>query len=504
VEQRNIKATQLSPPRFNQLPGVRRRSALRRPSRLLGSTDSSRYLGRAAFRRRAVSVIGAFALAVAAAGCAAVSPPHAASSIPSTFRKGASHGTTVTPSSMPPSTPGTVPTSLSTTSHLALPTVPWDGGPTYYARFPAAAAYGWTRSSFFPISIWDAVVASPRDVAKDKVAGVNTYLNPYVYDYPAIRAAGMSVIRNVTSRGQGPEIVGYDLTDEPDGRLGFGYGPINESELDCSTSVPCGFTLMAYLDRLVPKNSGRFTYTNYTSEVITNPAGGARFLNDYQNVASIDAYYFTSSGTGCYVARVYGFFTASECPKAADYGVDVARERALDLRKPIWNFVELGTTNQAKDNIGPGEIGGAVWNSIINGAMGIDYFIEDTANGPCGETNNVLEDTSCADAISATREVTKIDRQIRALAPILNTQSYKYTFNAKLDTMLKYYDGSYYVFAMPGLTGRLGSYHLTMPPGLSASKVQVIDQDRTIPITGNAFSGSFTKEYSYHIYKITP
>jgi hypothetical protein len=396
---------------------------------------------------------------------------------------------------------------MPTATTLALPRIPWDGGPAYYARFPKAASYGWTNPHFFPITAWDAVVASRQDVTKDKAAGINTYLNPFIYfdPYPALRAAHMSVIiGNFHSPGSRSEVVGYFLTDEPDGRLGLGNGPINKNTDECSTSVPCAFTEMAYLDSQVPKNSGRFTFTNYTSEIITHPAKGALLLKRYQSAASMDDYYYTGSGNACYVSRVYGFVTARECPKAADYGMDVAIERALDPRKPIFNFVELGTTSQAGEHITPGEIGGAVWSSIINGAMGINYFIEDTAPGPCGEAGNVIRDTSCAGSVAATREVTKVDRQIKTLAPILNTQSYKYRFNSKLDTMLKYYNGSYYIFAMPGLKGGPGSYTLSLPVGLNASHVKVIDENRTLAINGRSFTDSFAKEYSYHIYEIIP
>jgi hypothetical protein len=457
--------------------------------------------------RRAALVLGTVALAVAAAACGVAG--HSGSVASTSAPSPASGPTGVPPGAAAASgksvSAANSAATMSTASRLALPTIPWDGGPTYYARFSKAAAYGWTSPHFFPITIWDAVVASRTDVTRDKAAGVNTYLGPFVSDYPAIRAAHMSVIaasfRIPESRSV---VVGYDLTDEPDGRLGLGYGPINKSTIECSTSVPCAFTAMAYLDSLVPKNSGRFTFTNYTGGVITHPAQGALMMKRYPSVNSMDSYYYTGSGNACYVARVYGLLTASECPKAADYGMGVARERALDSRKPIFNFVELGTTSQAGDNITPGEIGGAVWSSIINGAMGINYFIEDTSPGPCGETNNVIEDTSCPAAVAATREVTKVDGQIKALAAILNTQSYRHRFNSRLDTMLKYYNGSYYIFAMLGLKGNPGSYTFSLPAGLSASHVQVVDEGRTITINGRSFTDSFSKEYSYHIYKITP
>jgi len=398
------------------------------------------------------------------------------------------------------------PRSVATTPALKLPLIAWDGGPSYYAKFPAATAYGWTSPNFFPIAIWAAVIGRPKDVRLDKAAGVNTYVWPYIYDYRPIQSAHMSVIADVSHvSDKRRAVVGYIFADEPDGKFGLGSGAIHTNPLGCATSVPCGFTVMHYLDGLVPKNTTRFTYTNYTGEIITNPAQGRRFLNDYQTVSSMDDYYFTGGGDGCYVARVYHFVTRGECPKAADYGMDVAHERALDPHRPIWNFVELGTTNVANLAIKPGQIGGAVWDSLINGAMGIDYFIEDTSRSPCGEQlGNVLEDKSCPQAVAATREVTKIDRQIKGLAPILNTQSFKYRFNRRLDTMLKYYNGSYYIFAIPGLAGKPGTYTLTLPQGLNASTVQVLFEKRTISVEDGKFSDAFNAEYTYHIYKITP
>jgi hypothetical protein len=389
---------------------------------------------------------------------------------------------------------------------INLPRIPWAGGPAYYAKFPAAAAYGWTSPNFFPISVWDASVTSPADVAQAKAQGINTYLNLSSGDFAAIRAGGLSVVEGLgPTRGVvGPEVVGYDLTDEPDGWARAGRGPISRNSLNCSTKQGCGFTLMEYLDKIASaRSSGRFTYTNYTGSVVDQPRLGASFLRPYQDVVSVDDYFYTGSGGACYVAKFYGLVKAGQCPKAADYGMDVARERAIVPGKPVWNYVELGTTTQGGGNITPGKVGGAVWSSIINGAMGINYFIEDTANGPCGEPGDVLADTSCAAAVASTREVTKVDAQIKSLAPVLNTQSFRYTFNPRLDTMLKYYDGSYYIFAMPGLAGGAGRYTLHLPKGMDAAQVRVIDEGRSIPIKNGSFTDSFSAEYAYHIYKIT-
>ena len=388
---------------------------------------------------------------------------------------------------------------------LNLPKIPWAGGPAYYARFPAAAAYGWTSPKFFPITVWDASIDDPHEVAQDKAAGINTYLNPSGNDFPAAQAAGMSIIASADPHpALGPEVVGYDLTDEPDGWARAGNGPIDKKTQQCATSAPCAYTLLNYLDQLAPKSLGRFTYTNFTATVIQQPEIGAHFLRDYQDVVSIDAYYYTNTGPSCYTSTVYGLVKSGECPKAADYGMDVRKELALVPGKPVWNYVEVGSTVKDGTTITPAKLGGAVWSSIINGAMGIDYFIEDTGLKACQGTGNLIRETSCPAAVAATSEIAHVDSQIKALAPVLNTQSFRYTFNHSLDTMLKYKDGSYYIFAMPGLKGGAGSYTLHLPPGLSASKAEVVDEGRTIPIANHAFTDSFAAEYSYHIYRITP
>jgi hypothetical protein len=76
---------------------------------------------------------------------------------------------------------------------LDLPSIPWEGGSDYYARFPNARASGWDRPGFFPISVFLGS-ADPSIVAQYKDAGVNTLLG--VEHDPA-----EFPISNVTSRG---------------------------------------------------------------------------------------------------------------------------------------------------------------------------------------------------------------------------------------------------------------------------------------------------------------
>jgi hypothetical protein len=73
-----------------------------------------------------------------------------------------------------------------------------------------------------------------------------------------------------------------------------------------------------------------------------------------------------------------------------------------------------------------------------------------------------------------------------------------------MDTMLKAYGGSYYLFAMPGANGGTGGQTLSLPAGLRASTAEVMFENRSVPINGGQISDTFAAEYSYHIYKVTP
>jgi hypothetical protein len=100
-----------------------------------------------------------------------------------------------------------------------------------------------------------------------------------------------------------------------------------------------------------------------------------------------------------------------------------------------------------------------------------------------------------------------VDNAIQSLAPIINTQSYQYTFGTNLNTMLKWYNGSAYIFAMVSgdASSQPGSRTFTLPSGLAgASSVTVLNENRTLPVGSGTFTDNFAAEYTYHIYKVTP
>ncbi len=70
--------------------------------------------------------------------------------------------------------------------------------------------------------------------------------------------------------------------------------------------------------------------------------------------------------------------------------------------------------------------------------------------------------------------------------------------------MLKVKDGNAYVFAMIGLNTNIGSRTFALPSGIRGASVEVIGENRTIPVTDGKFTDTFAAEYTTHIYRVSP
>jgi hypothetical protein len=265
------------------------------------------------------------------------------------------------------------------------------------------------------------------------------------------------------------------------------------------------------------KGDGRFQYANFTQTVIStdmNPADARAYVNNYTDAVSLDMYWYTIPFCSQTPYRQSYLFPVSQpnCRTASSYGKtmqSLRRQDAADgkLQAP-WQFVELLNGGPGGGpfvaDITAGELKGAVMNSLINEARGIVYFNQ-SLSGPC-QGGSILRQSQVtpnfcgASQVSAAKQV---DSQIKQLAPVLNSQSYQYTFGPGLDTMLKTYDGSAYIFSMVDGSSAPGDRTFQLPPDLKAASVQVMFEDRTLPVTASGtFSDNFPNEFSYHVYRI--
>jgi hypothetical protein len=257
------------------------------------------------------------------------------------------------PSPSPSASPSPSPTgSPSPGGGLGLPRIPWEGGPAYYAGKPAAASLN--DPSFFPVGVWMESVITSDDTAKDKAAGLNTYVAPTDNsDLSIIRAAGMKVFKD-GGLNAGTESVADSLGDEADMTLGPGNDGWN-GQWSWDTCTPtqdnggqCGYTAMSRVLDDSNVDNGRLKYANYGKgvQMWESDTQASQFVNAYTSVVSTDMYFYTDTSLCNGESQTWLGIPSSQCRRAANYGVVMDKLRRIDamdsVRQPILGFVEVG------------------------------------------------------------------------------------------------------------------------------------------------------------------
>ncbi|WP_271601011.1 hypothetical protein [Bradyrhizobium sp. CCBAU 45384] len=373
-----------------------------------------------------------------------------------------------------------------------------DGGTDYYSQFsnslPSVPAY-------FPIGVWFQRAVSQNDIDQDKDASINLYVVLSTDSNLAlVERNGMHAILQQSDWGKNPiainspAVVGWELSDEIDMREG----------------AERGYSALSSIAAQTP-NDGRMRYNNYGKGVMfweTDPEA-ARFVN-FQHVASSDVYWFTDPHLATSQSVPWlnnaASLTATQVRRAANYGYTVDRMRALNemggLRRPIWNFIEVGwpyteTAKQGGRAIAPAQVRAAVWHSIIAGARGIIYF-NHSFSGP-HPSQHALRDPPYAAVRTIVRSTNQL---ITQLAPVLNAPFADgfATADASIRTMTKFHQDTYFIFA--GSKQNSASTPTISLTSFGSGTATVIGENRTIPIAHGRFSDSFEDGNAIHIYRI--
>ena len=365
-----------------------------------------------------------------------------------------------------------------------------DGGLGYYGRFSNALP---TSRSYFPIGVWLECLNNRGNVNLDKDVGLNVYVAVCATGQSALNLARANAMRVINeydwpfAPGPGSETAGHLLGDE----LDMTRGPAG-----CAETKRRNGTLRA---------DGRFRHSNYGKGVLfwQTRAEAACFVNA-QDLVSTDAYWFTdnnlcgrSEGGG-----EPGVVKADNCHVAANYGWQINRVRRLvspARSKPVWAFVEVGhpMSEDHWPSITPPQIRAAVWHSLIAGARGIIYF-NHSFGGPC-RTQHALREPCYA---SARATVKATNRQIKALAPVLNAPfvTSRWTHSPATEAMVKWQGGHFYVFAGSAQNvASTGSFSIRCVGKTTAT---VLGENRKIPVRRGSFSDSFADGNAVHIYRI--
>jgi hypothetical protein len=270
----------------------------------------------------------------------------------------------------------------------------------------------------------------------------------------------------------------------------------------------CGYTVQETLRATFPQDH-RLRYANYGKGVLfwQDDSFAARFVNEFQDVVSADAYWFTDEDVCGYkqggdLLGSMAQLPDDVCHLAANYGRTVDRMRGLvEPRgsRPVWAFVELGHpfTQENWPTIRPAQVRAAVWSSLIHGARGIIYFNHSFA-GPC-KSQHILRDPCYGDVRA---EVSRLDAQVTRLAPVLNgpTVEGALRVDGPVDAVTKYHDGSLYVLSGANTAGG-GSAAFTVRCAAD-QQVTVLDESRTVRLRDGRFEDAFADGDAVHLYQV--
>ena len=383
-----------------------------------------------------------------------------------------------------------------------------DGGTGFYGKFSNGLP---TSASFFPIAVWYESVITSSDVNTDKAAGLNTYIQlTDSSDLSLVRNAGMHAILDDASLAHGAETGGWMLADEADMWGGPGSSPWSgkypgEGDICAPADGKCGYTVMQTLGGKLPTDH-EVRYANYGKGVTfwESDTEAAKFVNQYQDIVSVDNYWFTDDNI-CGATEGGSLFgdkelSPAQCRLASNYGRTIDRVRSLVSpagSKPVWGFVEVGHPGTNGTTVAPAQVAAGVWSNIIHGARGIIYF-NHSFGGPC-ETQHALRE-SCYAAVRAV--VTTVDSQITALAPVLNAPFADGVVKGSsgVDTSTKWYNGHFYVLAGANTaSAQTATFSL---PCVGGASVTVLNENRTLPVTGGTFSDKFADGNAVHLYRV--
>jgi hypothetical protein len=346
---------------------------------------------------------------------------------------------------------------------------------------------------YFPIAVW---LQSPHNAARFKAAGINLYVGlwqgPTEAQLAALKAARMSVVCDQNAVGfkhrEDPTIVGWMHGDEPDNAQalpsGRGYGG----------AVPAS-RIVADYQRIRTADPTRPVLLNLGQGVANDEwIGRAAKREDYPeyckgaDVVSFDVY--PVAGIRKKDGENYLWYV----PK----GVDRLRGWTED-RKLVWNCIECTRIDEPEHHATPAQVRSEVWMSLVHGSRGLIYFVHQFK--PRFIEAALLEDPPMLSA------VTSLNRQIRELAPALNsptvTNAVEVTVSdpaALVDVMVKRSAGRTYVFAT-GMRNRPTHATFRLREARGARKVTVLDENRTIAVKDSRFEDDFGP-YGVHLYVV--
>jgi hypothetical protein len=352
---------------------------------------------------------------------------------------------------------------------------------------------------YFPIAVW---LQDPKNAARFRAAGINLYIGlwkgPTDEQLAALKAAGMPVICEQNAVGLAHRadrtIVGWMHGDEPDNAQ-----PVRDPATGRESYGPP-----------VPPDRVVAEYRRLQAADPTRPI----LLNLGQGVANDE---WIGRGPGArrsdYLTYVKGCDVVSfdvypvaglEKPHSENYLWYVAKgvERLGQWtggRKTVWNCLECTHIGNEKARATPHQVRAEAWMALIHGSRGLIWFVHQFK--PQFKEAALLDDPEMLPAVTA------INRQIRELAPVLNSPTVSGAIAVKssaadvpIAAMVKRHGGATYLFTV-GMRNAptTGTFALQgLPP---TARATVLGEGRRLTVRHGQFEDRFSA-YDVHLYRI--
>lgn len=367
--------------------------------------------------------------------------------------------------------------------------------PAFPAEIPVVWRGDWTNQSFFPIAVW---LQSPANAAKYREAGINTYVGlwrgPTQDQLAALRKAGMRLICDQNETALSEPDSGFILAwmhgDEPDNAQslgeGKGWGPPIAPEV-------------------IVEDYRKLRERDPSRPVLLNLGQGVAWDNWHgRGVRSRHPEDYPKYIQGCDVVSFDIYPAVHDHPEVAGKLDFVARgvERLVkwsDGKKRVWNCLECTRIGNEKTKPTPDQVRAEAWMSIIHGSRGFIYFVH--------QFKPEFREAALVDDPEMLAAVTKLNRQIQELAPVINSIEPGPTLGVKtagedraVAALARSHAGETYVFAVE-MTGKARKARFTLEGGPDDARVEVLGEGRSVDLGKEGFEDDFGP-WEVHLYRL--
>lgn len=349
--------------------------------------------------------------------------------------------------------------------------------------------------TFFPIAVW---LQDPKNAPKYRDAGINTYVGlwkgPTEEQLAELKKHGMKVICDQNPVGLAHKdedlIVAWMHGDEPDNaqalEKGKGYGPPVKPE-----------KILEDYRKLKANDPNRPVLLNLGQGVAWDGWHGRGVRTNHPED-------YPEYVKGCDLASFDIYPACHESPQVQGklwfvaQGVERLRAASKD-QKVVWTCIECTCIGNPGHKATPKQVRCEVWMALVAGSRGLIYF--------CHQFKPKFIEAGLLAEPEILAEVTRTNRQILELAPVLNSatvvdgaQVQSADKDQPVAVMVKRYKGATYLFAV-GMRGGRTEATFAINGLKGVKRAEVLGEQRNLDVKDGGFRDVF-EPWDVHLYRI--